>query len=622
MTSFVPLPASPDSTLLLTFTDIVTALSRFFRENFRDDQPYGHYITSAIDKRKGCSFDRAKYASSGAELYIYIDDTIFKLPLLRVFNNIIENRYEDALDTLRLYLTIDENGRIKPSSERLKLAYCLFMVLMNIAKSIPDFSVGIQMADIVVNRRPSVDMVLTDIFADFLIRKYRILTDMRNDILYVNTNNGKWIWGNYAEAFLKKEMNEIASEVYHKLLLSYCDSHGSKRSSEGHDCVVTLSVNEIKARITDNFVNKVISKIRIRTYADPVELDNIIEEGKRYIHFKGGILDLDKWFNKGVLSRTGSMDSIVIHTLPQEDFSLPPGEYEDLYDIERIAEQFTPTLLDAMRQWVPDPDQRLNLWMAMGYSVYPAMPYKKFFVIVGPPNSGKSTFLEFMKKALGRENTSSVTLWQLLGPRSEYYAMELYHKLANLADEGITSSVMRKSDKSFELLKALVGGASITARAPYGKPFSFQNYAKLFFVTNDESVVDVLSEDLAVANRVVVIRFKGRFKEDHGFKDRLLKEATRALPVFLVALRVLKKSAFVQLNTTDLVKLIELCKRECIKRKDDYFLPASIIRRELNIATTKLVRVLNNQGIDARYAIWKGKRGIVLPVDYKEKLTI
>jgi len=67
---------------------------------------------------------------------------------------------------------------------------------------------------------------------------------------------------------------------------------------------------------------------------------------------------------------------------------------------------------------------------------------------------------------------------------------------------------------------------------------------------------------------------------------------------------------------------LKLAKRECIKRKADYFLPASIIRRELNIATTKLVRVLNNQGIDVRYAIWKGKRGIVLPVDYKEKLTI
>jgi len=428
-----------------------------------------------------------------------------------------------------------------------------------------------------------------------------IMVDVASEVPYLRLN-GSWIWGSEAETYLKAR----AFEVGHNLV---------------DDLASRFNVDKLKARsaLTSNVVNEAIKQVILWSVRPTYQITKLIEEGNRYARLDNKVVDLDYWFKHGVLKKYDNVyDAIVLHRLPQDDFGLPSGNYEGLEDIEAIAEIYTPTLLKAMGEWVPDEEHRLNLWKAMGYAIYPKMPLRKFFLLVGPTSSGKSTFLDFMAYALGPENIASVSLDQLLGSRAEYYAAELFHKLANLADEGINSAIVERRKRSLELLKALVGGSYITARTIYGRPFKFVNYAKLFFATNDERTIDLLKADPAVARRMVVIRFKGSFRDNPSFKERLLEETRRALPVLLVALRVLAKEGFTQVpaSSSDLVERVrELCKKACIKRKrsKDLFLPAWQIKATFGISAKRLCELLKEQGVSCRWVKWHGKTGLVFP---------
>ena len=629
-TLFLP-PVAPSDITKLRFTNIVDALLEALEHSDLSaskhlasvdrEQLYRQKLTDFVEElhKRSCDFSRAEYAASEDSLFVKIDDSIHVLPLIHIIRKIAEGGQssDEAFILIRHNLLFAIDGKpVSDVPKRLQLAKCLHDLFWKITGIVP-VSTYIQNADAFF-KRPSKSSLIAEQIADYFVKTHKAVTDMRNDIIYLRTNDG-WIWGTNAESYIKKKVFDLSEKLFEELYLRYC----LERSNEGKECE-SFTLQEFRANLSSSTVEEAIKRVRMRTYYDKVDV--LLSWGNRFIQYKGGYLNVDSWFSSGVLTKHPEVDAIVIHKLPQEEFELDAlnGRFEDLYDIERIAEQFTPTLLDAMRQWVPDPDQRLNLWLAMGYSVYPAMPYKKFFVIVGPPNSGKSTLLKFIGEALGNENTSSVTLGHLLGSRSEYYAMELYHKLANLADEGVASTLLRKPDKSFELLKALVGGASVTARAPYGKPFKFQNYAKLFFITNDRNVVDMLSSDPAVAGRLVVIEFQREFSENFAFRRNLLREAPKALPVLLVALRVLRKNKFAKLGgKVELSGVVWLCERYGVKKKrsDECFLPAEVIRRELGVAAKELAKLLRKYGIEASYGIYSGKRGVSVPNNLKLVLS-
>ena len=489
---------------------------------------------------------------------------------------------------------------------------CLLRIVTKLASKRELKAYEEKLGETLRTRTPTFSMVLakTIVFAlqERLVGK--LFVDAASDITYVKVN-GKWFWGSEAESYLEKMSLEVGYELVDNLASQ-------------------LNVDTLRAQaaLTTNVISESVKQLKLWSTYPSDEIATMISSGNRFIHYDAGYLEVDSWFNKGVLKKHSDIDAIVIHKLPQEEFELDAlnGRFEDLYDIERIAEQFTPTLLDAMRQWVPDPDQRLNLWLAMGYSVYPKLPIRAFFLLLGPTGSGKSTFLDFLAKAIGWDNFSAVSLQQLLSSRWEYYVAELYNKLINIGDEGINSSVLEKRAKSMELLKALVGGSFITARGIYSRPFRFVNHAKLFFATNDERVVEILKQDPAVANRMVVIHFQGSFRDNYHFKERLLREAPKALPVMLAALRVLAKTGFTKekINEEDKIieKLKELCEKSCIERssKGDLFITALLVRKELGLSAKELCALLRRRGILCSYAKANGgRRGVALPRSFLER---
>ena len=454
------------------------------------------------------------------------------------------------------------------------------------------------------SRTPSLTAVLAKVIALELGEKYvnYIAVEPSTETIYFKVN-GKWIWGTEAEMYLKAKAFEIGNSIVEEIAIRY-------------------GLDAIKARsaMTSSVAEEVLKQLKLWSVKRGRDVSELIKEGNKYILVGNKAIDVDYWFEQGILKVCNSndlYDAIVLHKLPQDEvFMELPDSFESLEDIERVAEVHTPTLLQAMREWVPDPSQRLELWKAMGYTIYPKMPFRKFFLIVGPTGSGKSTFLEFMAYALGFENIASVSLGQLLGSRGEHYAAELYHKLANLADEGVNSAVIERRVRSLEMLKLLVGGSYITARRLYSHPFKFVNYAKLFFATNDEKVVDLLKQDPAVARRMVVIRFKGSFEDNPRFKERLLREAPRALPVLLVALRVLAKNGFFDSSKGLISQIKELCRDVCSEGKNDLFLPSREVNNRLGISAKELCKALRERGVNCKYVKRKGRVGLVLPKDF------
>jgi len=483
---------------------------------------------------------------------------------------------------------------------------CLVTILMKLASKHVAERFERRISEILRSRGPSFSSILARLITIELQGALagKVIADMGSGLLYVKASKG-WVWGNEAEGLLQKLAQEVGERMVERIA-----------SAQNIDKVKALST------LTSSVVAEVVRQITIWSLKPSSEVSKLIAEGNKYIAYEGGYVDVDFWFRKGILVRHSDVDAIVIHKLPQESAEVPSGIYEDLEDIEAVAEEYTPLLLQAMRDWVPNELDRLNLWMAMGYAIYPKMPFRNFFLIVGPTSSGKSTFLDFLSKALGKQNISSVTLGQLLSQKSEYYAAELFNKLANLADEGINSSVLERKAKSLEMLKALVGGSYITARRPYSAPFMFVNYAKLFFVTNDERTADLLKQDPAVAKRMVVIKFKGSFRDNQAFRERLLREASKALPVLLVALRVLaKKGGFLRASSTpkELVSEVrELCKEACIEGRNNLFLSASQVGKRLGVRAKWLCKELRERGVECRYVVRSGRYMLALPREFLE----
>ena len=478
---------------------------------------------------------------------------------------------------------------------------CLVTILIKLGAKILSERYERGVTELLRARLPSFSSVLARLIAieiqEHMVGK--VISDMASDLVYVKDGN-KWLWGVEAKAYLKKVAQELGYRIVERVTKDY-NIDGLRATSA----------------LTTNVISEAVRQVMLWASRPSREVSRLVSEGSKYVICDEGYVNVDLWFRNGVLEKTADVNAIVIHRLPQITAKVPSGIYEDLEDIERVAEVYTPTLLQAMGEWVPDPSQRLELWKAMGYTIYPKMPFRKFFLIVGPTGSGKSTFLEFMAYALGFENIASVSLGQLLGSRGEHYAAELYHKLANLADEGVNSAVIERRVRSLEMLKLLVGGSYITARRLYSHPFKFVNHAKLFFATNDEKVVDLLKQDPAVARRMVVIRFKGNFEDNPRFKEKLLREAPRALPVLLVALRLLAKQGFAKSVEADKLveKLRALCKEKCVERKKrgDLFLSAKYIHEELGLSVVEICKILKDSGVPCLYAKAKGgKRGIVL----------
>lgn len=146
------------------------------------------------------------------------------------------------------------------------------------------------------------------------------------------------------------------------------------------------------------------------------------------------------------------------------------------FDPEATAPKFQ-AYLDKVQ---PDKDRQMILAESVAHVFINTATLKleKVPLLYGTGANGKSVFFDVVNALLGGDaNVSSYTLQQLTD-ESGYFRAKLANKLVNYASE-----INGKMDAAY--FKSLASGEPVSARLPYGEPFTVTRYAKLMFNCNE-----------------------------------------------------------------------------------------------------------------------------------------
>lgn len=161
-----------------------------------------------------------------------------------------------------------------------------------------------------------------------------------------------------------------------------------------------------------------------------------------------------------------------------------------------------------------DPQVRMLLEEMIGYTLYRKNSIQKAFILTGEGSNGKSTFLNCIKKLLGKGNFTSLDMSEL---EQTFKPAELYNKLANIGDD-ISAKYMDDTSK----FKKCVTGESFLVERKYGQPFELTSYATQIFCANELPAVKDKSDGFG--RRLIIIPFSAKFSKDDEDYDPFIED--------------------------------------------------------------------------------------------------
>jgi len=238
--------------------------------------------------------------------------------------------------------------------------------------------------------------------------------------------------------------------------------------------------------------------------------------------------------------------------------NLTTGQLEagnpDDFIVTQIPVKFDPAAtcptIDKFLNEVTHPEMNGLVEESIAYCLWQARPIHKATLIIGPPESGKSTFLKVLRTFLGVENVSTIPLQTLCDQR--FASAELYLKLAN-----ISADLPKQAIRYLGIFKMAVGGDPITGEHKHGRFFTFLPYAKHFYSCN--SIPETKEDSSAYYRRWNIIEFPTAFtdRRDANLDQKLqtpqelsglLNKCIRVLP------RLLERKAFSIDEETDQIR--------------------------------------------------------------------
>jgi putative DNA primase/helicase len=162
-------------------------------------------------------------------------------------------------------------------------------------------------------------------------------------------------------------------------------------------------------------------------------------------------------------------------------------------------------------------------------------PEKAVFFLVGNGDNGKTTLLEVFRDVIAdySDAINIKTLMQASPNNEQQYA------LAKLEGKRFVTASEAKEGQELDegLVKQLSGLGQISARNPYGRPFSYEPQFKLFIDANYKPTI--LGTDSAIWARVKIIPFLVKFvdkpaqpgekQKDKGLRQKLQDESSGIL---------------------------------------------------------------------------------------------
>lgn len=196
-----------------------------------------------------------------------------------------------------------------------------------------------------------------------------------------------------------------------------------------------------------------------------------------------------------------------------------------------------------------DKNLRMLIEEMIGYTFLRRNELGKCFILTGSGSNGKSTLLDVIKKLLGPDNVSSISLEEI---NQRFKTAELYGKLANIADD-----ISNKYLDDNTVFKKLVTGETVSVERKGKDPFNLNNYSKLIFSANELPRINDTSNGLL--RRLVIVPFNAKFsKSDDDFdpfiKDKLMTNSSLEylLRIGIEGLkRVLKNKSFTEVKSVE-----------------------------------------------------------------------
>ena len=170
--------------------------------------------------------------------------------------------------------------------------------------------------------------------------------------------------------------------------------------------------------------------------------------------------------------------------------------------------------------WTADPEAPRLLKQWAGYLLSGSTHLQKILFVIGPKRAGKGTILHVLSGLVGVENTASLSLGKL---GSNFGLASLLGKsLAFFPDARLTGST--EQGPIVETLLSISGEDALPVDRKYRDVVTARIPARLVLVSNE--LPRLQDSSGALASRFLILRLNKSFfgEEDHGLRDRLLKE--------------------------------------------------------------------------------------------------
>lgn len=181
------------------------------------------------------------------------------------------------------------------------------------------------------------------------------------------------------------------------------------------------------------------------------------------------------------------------------------------------------------------PDEELRSWVARvsGYCLLGSNPARAFVVIIGGTSTGKTTFVEAIRAALG-DYAAAFNLSLFRDSQDERPRADLVDALPKrmlIGEEGSEAWHLHA-----DTVKRLTGGGSVRARRPFA-PAGIERVPAFtpVYVANSAPTID--GADLALYRRLYVLPFSefiASDEDDPDFRDRLREGSREAVLRWLV----------------------------------------------------------------------------------------
>ncbi len=174
-----------------------------------------------------------------------------------------------------------------------------------------------------------------------------------------------------------------------------------------------------------------------------------------------------------------------------------------------------------------DTELEAFLQRAVGYALSGRVTEKAFFFLYGPPDGGKSTFIDAIRGMFGdHHETAAFSTWLV-----QTYTGGNRGDLVRLAGTRLVTSVETRPNVRFdqEIIKKVTGGDMLTCAAKYEAEVSFPPTFALWLAANDAPMIQ--DDDAGMWNRLRRVPFTNvipAHKQDKQLRSKLATPEVRA----------------------------------------------------------------------------------------------